>query len=465
MIIGQMSTLRLNHVGVKLRVMRTTVCFALLLILSYSLFINEVNAAQIQFQKGVELSIESTRRSDTRLVEDADNESKGTIAPFISLRSQGLQTSFDVTASVVASASGESGDSDLRPKLLANSRRISKNKQLSFDASAVIERRIINSPFENSDNLFDSQSGENVVGWSLGPSYRRQIKNTTLGAAYSIGGAHASDTDDSRSFVQTASLLTRSQTPMKKLIAGTRLSTQHLNFESASSASSGSVQVFLDYEIRKNLNGEILVGREFVRGVDNFEDTGGNQWGVGFAWRPSKRLTFEAAYVERYFARQPRVVVSLDGKRSSVQFSWTRELGTSAISEFDLNKLETNTGASDSSTAEENNSPAGDATDITRVPLFQEFAKINELISIAYSINGRVSGFTASVSSRQQTDLVSTEQTDSTLLELSLNRQISQSSSATVTFTTGESELIRGGSIDDSKQSINRIKLGWKMLF
>lgn len=421
-----------------------------------------VQAAEWRLVKGLETAVEYTRLETQSTASRGDEtESNTTVAPFVSLLSVGRLTSFKLDARVVANKSSLSGESDVRPILSANSSTFSSSKRLRFDLGASVEQRAVNSPFAEDDTLFSPSSREQVFTGTAAQLYKQRFGSTRIGASYSVGAIKSSETSDSGSVVQTFSF--QSKTPLKipKLGVGTIVNAQHTAFESAPSVVSGNVSMFATYALSRKLRGIALVGREVIDVDDEIVERTGSNWGLGIIWEPGNRLVFEATYLERNFGRQPRLAVSLNGRRSSVNLAWTRSLSILAASENSVQILDQaeidNEGNFDSTPVDTNTVDEN----LLTLPFFQESRNINENVTLSYKLNGRLSVFTASVSRVNQDNLFSDTRLESTLLNLTLSRDVSRSSKITLRLGAGETDTSQG----TDEESRRRIGVRWNYIF
>ena len=444
------------------------VCKVGLICAQCSLVLNaSAYAADWALSKGVATSAEYIEQDD--LLDDATQDvtrSNATITPFVSLTATGRRSSLNLNARVTATASSDSDETDVRPQLSAVSRVYSEGKQLRFDSSASIQQRTVDSPFIDDEDLFNSSTRERVISLSVGPSYQQRFGRSLIGVSYLLGASTSSETDDSRSVVQTAEFESRSLPFNTQLVIGSQISAQHTAFDSDPSASSGIAFIFAEYPLRKNLLGTFAIGRDFIEIDDNLADLDGTAWGGVLDWQPNSRLNVNASYAERSFGRQPALAISLLGRRSSVELSLTRTLGIFAGS----NATSIFSGTLDS---EINGSPDGGNIGGTQgggfvppsVPLFQESNNINDRIRLSYSLFGRVSIATVSVSGIQQDDLITAESSKSRLLELSLTRKFSLSSTVVLSAATGRTEQDNQDDMGvNSDEEVTRVALSWRVL-
>ena len=442
-------------------------------LMSALLCAGDAHATGLQWSRAIETEIEYLADSTSTGESDiSSSENRFTVTPSIGIRASGRQASYSVDASVVAIASSESEESEISPRLAATSSVFSVNNGLQFDSAASVEQRPVNSPFLQTDTVFGSRSTERVTSLSAGPLYQQSFGRTSLAASYSVGTIDSSETDDSSSIVQAGSLEVTQLLPNPQWVIGSRVDSQHTNFESAPSALSRTVALFTDYQFRNNLSGRVTVGRDDIE-VDNaLTDIDGNLWGVGVNWILGRRVTVDASYIERSFGRQPNVSVLINGRRSSVGLSWTRNLGISTVADntqFGLQNASADSLNTEPETgqtvAQDNINTIANDAGLSSLPLFQESRNINETLTLSYTLNGRLSVFTASLSRIDQENLTSVERSESTLLEVSLSRRLTRASTVIVSAAGGESRRIGDVENTRSDESSSTVGVLWNLRF
>ena len=407
-------------------------------------------------------------------VETSRSESRATVEPFVGISATGRRMSFSLDASLVATVSSESDESDVSPRLAAASSVFASNNRFQFDSGASIQQRTVNSPFLEADTVLDSSSTERVVTLSAGPRYEQRFDRTLVGASYTVGTTSSSETDNSSSVVQAAAVQVAHLLPNPRWLVGTRIETQHTAFDSAPSALSQTLRVITRYELRNNLTGQVTLGRDLID-VDNAEtDIEDTLWAVGVNWLIGRQVVVDASYAERTFGRQPNIAIAFNGRRSSVALSWTRSLGLSAVADniefgFDSAAVEGNglEAGDESGQATDSGDTVADAdtSDVSFLPLFQESRNINEIVTLTYSLRGRVSVFSTSLSRVEQENLVSADRSTSTLLNVSLSRQLTRASQVVLRAAVGESEQFGETTDVRSDGSSSRVGVFWNFLF
>ncbi len=439
--------------------------FVILLVICNSCVVEFGHAAELNFKKGVVSGLDYTRRQNSVGDAEESTESVATVAPFISIYATSRRSFASVNARLIGRGSSESGQSEVQPRLAATSSIYSESQRLRFDAAASVVQRTVDSPFLQDETISTASSRERVVSVSAGPSYDKQFGSTKIETSYKIGAISASETDDSRSVVQAVSFNLERQTSVQDLAIGTRINSQHTAFESASSASSSSLFVYADYEFQRNLFGRVLVGRDFVDVNNDSFINDANVAGVGMVWQPGRRLKIEASYLERYFGRQPKILMGIDGRRSSIALSWSRDVGISGAFEQAIVGVGGGTPIDSSATELSADDVELDSAGVSPLILFQESQKVNEIVTLGYTIRGRVSTFNTSVSTVHQEDLLTAENARSNLLEMSLSRKISLSSTGSIRLARGETHRDNDESDMRTEDSIRRIGLRWNVVF
>lgn len=407
-----------------------------------------VQAVDLDWVRGVSTGLEY-RSSETSVdeIESSSSESSVTVTPFVGVSATGRRTTFSLDASLVARASNDTDESDISPRINAASSIYSENNNLQFDSSATVQQRNVDSPFLENDTLFNSSTTERVVTLSAGPQYQQNFGRTSVGASYTVGTTASSDTDNSRSVVQAAVVEVVQLLPNPQWIVGSRISSQHTGFESSPSSQSRILSVYTGYQFRKNLTGLLSAGRELIDVENALTDTDGNIWAVGVNWRIGRRVVVDASYTERAFGRQPNLSITFNGRRSTVALSWTRDLGISSVAnniQFggenlpEANELPVDQQTGQVIDPDSSSSTTLDPADLSLLPLFQESSNINENVTLSYVLRGRVSTINASVSRVHQDNLVSAESIESTLLNLSVSRQLTRASSVLLRASFGD---------------------------
>ena len=182
------------------------------------------------------------------------------------------------------------------------------------------------------------------------------------------------------------------------------------------------------------------------------DDISGERYAVGIRWQPDRRLEFNAEYAERSFGRQPAVSLLIKGRRSQVEFRWSRDLQINQFVDTSLQQVTAGEGGNDINQPQEIggggtiglNTPANcditESLDCPTSPFIANARTIEESIEAIYTLRGRVSTLMFSLEKTELTDLSGENSRDNNALELSFTRALARNVTATLTGRLSETQ-------------------------
>jgi len=302
------------------------------------------------------------------------------------------------------------GDVNVRKGLGLTSRTHVIERFAIFDTSARISRRSLDGTILADGDTFVDESSENEIREiSFGPTISSHISDfVQYQANYKFSSIRSSNDalegSDNHAFGTRIVVAQRANGPYF-FVGGYFNQAQ---FENNDSAREGLAGLGVAYRFKPAIVGALIVAHDWVRLSEDAEQIESDAWNANLRWRPNSRIVASVGYGERTFGRKPQASLLLLGRRSSVQFDWSRESSLSSRGSDQLSSLTFDQEIDGGQPTTVGDAPTpldvADAEAEALAPFANEAFAVRERVSATYSLTGRVSvlKFSARYFSEQQ---------------------------------------------------------------
>ena len=200
----------------------------------------------------------------------------------------------------------------------------------------------------------------------------------------------------------------------------------------------------MGYRLNRSWRFEGKVGRDRNDFLSTADEIDGDTWDAGVVWTPNERVTVDAGTGERFFGNTPRLSIDYRHKRSSLRFSYKKELT------YTRNLRSTDPiGGGDVGAPNPGDTPgqAGTPTTLSAQPILQEG------YSLIYSLDGQRTNVSLFGSYSKQTRAVDDRTSEFTRYGLQTRRSISRNLSLTGILSWADRETDRFFVDDDEEET------------
>ena len=430
-------------------------CFSILRVtLAIVLLSNSLaHASSWQLRKGVSLSL-GVVRSDGRIGDDAGllgedfrTDRTISISPFISVSRQTRLLSFTGRAGVVYRDTESQPNARVDPSAAFTASATLIDNTLWLDSSARGSRRLVSGSIIDDANTLPDEATD-VYEFSIGPRWEQQLSRSVRVAGvyqYSIVGGRGSliqGSDSQAVGVEIVKALSAGKTQLGLRFEGQRDSFDTNDIDGTARAE--TVIGVVDHSFKSNLDGRLFIGWDQLKTATRDFDEQSTLYGAGITWEPTRRLFIDAEYSERVFGSKPAVSIRLQGRVSSIEFTWSRT--TTILQGLVFGDDETVGAALDPVSLQTGEIGAEVSLDDIDVGSFAPFASesenVNEEIALTYRLQGRVSSFVAILSRLEQERLATPGGERANKIQLILSRNLSKSLQLTFSVSAIDGETV-----------------------
>ena len=380
-------------------------------------------------------------------------ESVLALSPFVSLEGAGLRSNLLLSGEIELQRFVAEDRVEVDPVIFLTSRTTLVESFADIDASARVSRRPVQADPLVGEDLTRFEETEETYEISVSPRIIDTFgSRSDYDARYRFATVRGSGDDLVGSDVHAVSL------EVSSLFGDSAISIsgdyELASFESDGETRAGSIGLGTSYGFGPSLLTAFEAGYDRIEAGDTGEVIDGEFWDASMRWRPSKRLFVKVGYGNRPYGRKPTASVILSGRRSTIEFSWSRNLafaiGTSSdtlsspparepdgIADANgVDAEDTTTGG----TIEDR--PAGEpGNDGSLAPLGRDAGQVDEVVELIYSLSGRRSTLSTSLAWARRESLGDTESAASGLAYgLGLRRVLSRRIEAQADWTAVENE-------------------------
>ena len=450
--------------------------FTMFALIAGSLSVGSVHAQQWELRKGIVMSAGVvTAQSDG--VDDFDNDVTSnstnrtiTLAPFVAASRKSRRLSINGRAGFTYRGSSTGDNARVDPNLSFQMTGALVDDSLWLDTDGNVSRRLIGPKTIVDDADTNPDAAIDVYEFSIGPRWEKNLSSTLkLGAAYRFGLIEGDSQGAVGSDAHLINLVLLNSFGDGQAQAGLRLNAQRTDFDAGGNATSQSLVAGLSYAFKSNLIGRLSVGADRLDSSSQDAltpdlDEQGAVFGVGMNWRPSRHVFIDAEYQERAFGSKPTVTIGLEGRASTLEFSFSREASIASDFGFSDSVLFGGIGTGEFFGDVSTQSIRPDTSDLvasadptqttTPATFASEVQNVNDVFALRYRLRGRVSEFQASVTHVEQRQLLSSEECIVTKVQLSYSRSVRRGLQLafSVSATDGHTTLANGDVTDRQSQ-------------
>ena len=398
------------------------------------LLVAELQAATWGLERGVAVGLSgSEERNETP--QSTETSSLVRISPYLGLSGRGLYTDLQFRASLNLQygLDDKIDYSDTALKFGSNTRFI--ERVFSVSSAASVSERVVDADGIEDNAALISGSRARIGELSITPLLRFPfgsdgVVQTTLRFSTSKGTVNdeaiGGDTTDLVSEV--------SQSTRQGLIASVRLRVLTSNFDSGEKSETASVSGSASQPVGRTLSFYASGGYETLRLGPVDVDEKGETWRVGLNWNPSARVAVDISYGRRLFGRNPRLLFKLQGRRSLLQLSLTRDLAferTPTAPLFNAGLVQEAVGSLD---VEDSEFDPGDSVG-TLSPISRDARAIEDRASVRYTLFGNKSELSGAVSWYERSQFDDEDTVATSTLELAFLRSLTSKADILVTLS------------------------------
>lgn len=400
------------------------------------------------------------------------------VNPFYTLNRESRSQSLTGTLGLRHQNFFDDGGQVTSPSLSLGSRTTLVERRFWINADANASSRRVSANGFIDDIFIDQNQTTTSTRFQVGPEFRYRPFNSVVFAANAAVGqtrfnSDGRENDSSSSSVGVdGSVQFAAGTRGYFLDVETRFQRTELDTDQAASLGSFSVRGVVPFSTRFAAFARIGYDQLMVdsQGSDESdEDISQEQYALGFRWQPNRRFELNAEYAERAFGYQPTVSMTLIGRRSQLEFLWSRDLQISQLINTEIRRIPNISNSDDE--------PSGSATNIdsgseeacsadavatagsgcARSTFVIDLETVQETIAAIYTLQGRVSTLSFAIGRTELTDIAGDSSRNRDELQIVFSRPIASNLTLVASGTLSATQEAS----DTSDAQAFRTSLSW----
>ena len=356
------------------------------------------SGADVRLSKGVSASATFTDNADGAVSGDAARaETVLGLAPFVALTASGQRHELTFDGRLELTRFVDEDRTTVDPDASVQTRSILVDRLVTLETVARVSQRAADgNPLTDDDFRLN---GDREETWELGiaPSLESELGDRSrIRGEYRFATVRSSD--EERIGSDTHAIASRLDTVLTRSGAFAFVGTDsaQVRFEDGTSGRTASIGLGAGRPFGRTVVGAVTAGRDWARAGGASETLEDTFWAVALRWEPNERVLATLGYGERVFGRRPSASLLLTGRRSSVEFRWSREISLAGEGlRGDTFSAPFDEGDVDVPLAEREDGVID--RDEALSPFAEDASRVRERVDVGYALTGRRSRLSASV--------------------------------------------------------------------